>query len=154
MVDALFAGFDGCYGEEEEVASGYEGVWWCAIGLYGVHGDCGVGEGVAGETGDEGEVDALPFDACFSGYCFCSVNFGNVFLTVGVCESGDALEVSQGPIEAGGGILPAAEDDEGIVVVDDGFHVLICIIRGSKVTRLRYVCKDCGKFAGYEDRHH
>lgn len=132
MVDALFAGFDGCYGEEEEVASGHEGVGWCAVWLDSVHGDCGVGEGVAGEMRDEGEVDALPFDACLSGYCLRGVNFGDVLLAVGVSEGGDALEVSQGPIEAGGGVLPAAEDDEGIVVVDDGFHALIYLLGGQR----------------------
>lgn len=63
------------------------------------------------------------------GYLACEVNFVYVFLSVGETESPDFFEVGFCPKEAGGGVLPSAENNEGAFVVE----VLHCFGWGGAV---------------------
>ena len=117
MVAAQLAGVDGRNAQEEEVAPGDEGVGVGVGGLGLVHREGRVGQGVVSQLPDEGyaHLAEVHFRPC--GYGPRQVYFPLVLLSVAEAEGVDVREVFFGPVEARGGVLPAAEDDERMVMI-------------------------------------
>ena len=119
VADAALVGVDGGDAQEEEVAAWHEGVGRACGGFLTVHSDVAVGEGTgAGQLADETGVYAVEMYAGVLGYLACEVNFVHVFLSVGETEGPHFFKVGLCPKEAGGGVLPSAENNEGAFVVE------------------------------------
>ena len=115
MANAVLAGIDCSDTQEEEVAAGHKGVGRRVGGFLLVHLDGRVGQGVAAQLPDEGRGEFVEMHACLGGQLFGHLRFQYVLLPIIKAEGEDFLEVCFGPVEAGRGVLTAAEDHQCLV---------------------------------------
>ena len=115
MANAVLAGIDGGDTQEEEVAARHEGVGRRVGGLLLVHLDGRIGQGVAAQLPDEGRGEFVEMHTRLGGQLFGHLRFQYVLLPIIKAEGEDFLEVCFGPVEAGRGVLTAAEDHQCLV---------------------------------------
>ena len=115
MANAVLAGIDGGDTQEEEVAARHEGVGRRVGGLLLVHLDGRIGQGVAAQLPDEGRGEFVEMHTRLGGQLFGHLRFQYVLLPIVKAEGEDFLEVCFGPVEAGRGVLTAAEDHQCLV---------------------------------------
>lgn len=115
MANAVLAGIDGGDTQEEEVAARHEGVGRRVGGFLLVHLDGRIGQGVAAQLPDEGRGEFVEMHACLGGQLFGHLRFQYVLLPIIKAEGEDLLEVCFGPVEAGRGVLTAAENHQRLV---------------------------------------
>ena len=115
MANAVLAGIDSSDTQEEEVAARNEGVGRRVGGFLLVHLDGRVGQGVAAQLPDEGRGEFVEMHACLGGQLFGHLCFQYVLLPIVKAEGEDFLEVCFGPVEAGRGVLTAAENHQCLV---------------------------------------
>ena len=112
MANAVLAGIDSSDTQEEEVAAGHEGVGRRVGGLLLVHLDGRIGQGVAAQLPDEGRGEFVEMHIRLGGQLFGHLRFQYVLLPIVKAEGEDFLEVCFGPVEAGRGVLTAAENHQ------------------------------------------
>ena len=110
-----FAGINGSDAEKEQVTARDEGVGQCPFGLFLVHDDGGVGKGIVVQLRDETDIHHPEVDTVVTADFLGKFHLDAVFLSVDEGDGIDFLEMVFGPEQAGGGVLSAAEHDEGPV---------------------------------------
>lgn len=115
MANAVLAGIDGSDTQEEEVAARHEGVGRRVGGFLLVHLDGRVRQRVAAQLPDEGRGEFVEMHARLGGQLFGHLRFQYVLLPIVKAEGEDFLKVSLGPVEAGRGVLTAAENHQCLV---------------------------------------